>query len=82
MTPAIPYSASEVSLVIYIYIILNAISPDLDLAYYRLRYYGHIINLVAKAFLFSDNPVAFKLKIENTEKLNLKIRHKQELLTL
>jgi hypothetical protein len=44
--------------------------------------YGHIINLVAKAFLFGDDPDAFKLEIENAEKLKLEIRYKRELLAL
>jgi hypothetical protein len=47
-----------------------------------MRCYGHVINLAAKAFLFSDDPDAFELEIENTEKLKLEIRHERELLTL
>jgi hypothetical protein len=62
--------------------ILNAISPNSDLSHRRMRCYGHIINLAAKAFLFDDDPVAFELKIENAEKLKLEICHEQELLAL
>lgn len=62
--------------------ILNAISPDSNLSHRRMRCYGHIINLAAKAFLFSDDPVAFKLEIENAERLKLEIHHKQELFAL
>jgi hypothetical protein len=47
-----------------------------------MRCYGHVINLAAKAFLFSDDSVAFKLKIKNAEKLKLEIRYKQKLLIL
>jgi hypothetical protein len=62
--------------------ILNAISPDSDPSHCRMRCYGHVINLAAKAFLFGDDPVAFELEIENAEKLKLEIRHEQELLML
>jgi hypothetical protein len=41
-----------------------------------MRYYSHVINLVTKAFLFSDDSIAFKLKIKNAEKLKLEIRYK------
>jgi hypothetical protein len=41
-----------------------------------MRCYGYVINLAAKAFLFSDNSIAFKLKIKNVEKLKLEIYYK------
>jgi hypothetical protein len=47
-----------------------------------MRCYGHVINLAARAFLFSDDPDAFKLEIKNVEKLKLEIRYKHKLLTL
>jgi hypothetical protein len=56
-----------------IYTILNAILPDSDSSHRRMRCYGHVINLAAKAFLFGDNSIAFELEIENAEKLKLKI---------
>jgi hypothetical protein len=62
--------------------ILKAISPNADPAHRRLRCYGHIVNLAAKAFLFSDEPDAFELKIDNLEKLKLEVRHERELLAL
>jgi hypothetical protein len=45
-------------------------------------YYSYVINLAAKAFLFSNNPDAFKLKVKNAEKLKFEICYKHELLTL
>jgi hypothetical protein len=60
--------------------ILNVISPTTQVAHGRLRCYGYVINLAAKAFLFGDDPDAFELEIENLEKLKLEIRHKRELL--
>ena len=62
--------------------ILKEISPSLTANQQHLDCYGHIINLAAKAFLFSDDPDAFKLEIDNLEKLKLKIHHEHELLTL
>jgi hypothetical protein len=47
-----------------------------------MRYYGYIINLIIKAFLFNNDPDAFKLEIENIKKLKLKIRYKRELFIL
>jgi hypothetical protein len=47
-----------------------------------MRYYGYVINLAAKAFLFSNDSDAFKLEIKNAEKLKLEIRYKHKLLTL
>ena len=60
--------------------ILDVISPTTQAAHRRLRCYGHVINLAAKAFLFGDDPDAFELEIENLEKLKLEIRHERELL--
>jgi hypothetical protein len=48
----------------------------------QLYYYGHVINLSTKAFLFGNDSDAFELEIENLEKLKLKIRHERELLAL
>ena len=48
----------------------------------RLRYYGHVINFVVKAFLFDNDPDAFELEINTLKKLKLEIRHERELLTL
>jgi hypothetical protein len=62
--------------------ILNAISPNLNAVHRRMRCYGHVINLAARAFLFGDDPDAFELEIENAEKLKLEIRHERELLAL
>jgi hypothetical protein len=64
--------------------ILNEISPVMSISanHRRLRYYGHVINLSAKAFLFGDDSDAFKLEIENLKKLKLEIRYKRELLAL
>jgi hypothetical protein len=47
-----------------------------------MRCYSYIINLTVKAFLFSDNPDAFKLEIKNFKKLKLKIHYEHKLLTL
>ena len=60
--------------------ILDEIAPFSSAAHRRLRCYGHVINLAAKAFLFGHNPDAFELEIENLEKLKLEIRHERELL--
>ena len=46
----------------------------------RLRCFGHIINLSAKAFLFGEDPDAFELEIDNLEKLKLEVRYERELL--
>ncbi len=60
--------------------ILDEIAPFSSAAHRRLRCYGHVINLAAKAFLFGHNPDAFELEIENLEKLKLEIRYERELL--
>jgi hypothetical protein len=66
----------------YTQAIFKAILLNVDLAYYQLHCYSHIINLAAKAFLFSNKPDAFKLKIDNLKKLKLETRHELKLLTL
>jgi len=56
------------------------ISPSTPVIHQRLRCFGHIINLSAKTSLFSEDPDAFKLEIDNLEKLKLEVRYKRELL--
>jgi len=60
--------------------ILDVISPSTPAIYQRLRCFGHVINLSAKAFLFGEDPDAFELEIDNLEKLKLEVRYKRELL--
>jgi hypothetical protein len=60
--------------------ILSEIALDTSTAHRRVRCWGHIINLAARAFLFGDYPESFKLKIENLERSKLEIRHERELL--
>ena len=62
--------------------VLAQISPYSSATHRRVRCCGHIINLVARAFLFGQDPDAFELRIENLEKLKLEIRHEKELLDL
>jgi hypothetical protein len=40
--------------------ILAKLQPDLSPKKRRLRCFGHIVNLAAKAFLFGNNPKAFE----------------------
>jgi len=60
--------------------ILDVISPSTPAIYRRLRCFGHVINLSAKAFLFGKDPDAFELEIDNLEKLKLEVRYERELL--
>ena len=62
--------------------IFRAISPEIDPIHRRLRCYGHVINLAAKAFLFGDDPDAFEVEIDNLKKMKLEVKHEQELLRL
>ena len=62
--------------------ILKEISPSSTANQRRLRCYGHVINLAAKAFLFGDDLDAFELEINTLEKLKLEIRYERELLAL
>jgi hypothetical protein len=45
--------------------------PSRDYKKRQLRYWGHVFNLVAKAFLYKVNPAAFKAEIISTRELNL-----------
>jgi hypothetical protein len=42
--------------------ILAKLQPDLDSKKRRLRCFGHIVNLAAKAFLFGNDPEAFEIE--------------------
>jgi hypothetical protein len=46
----------------------------------RLRCFGHIINLAAKAFLFGDFDQVFDLDIDDAHSVKLEICHEKELL--
>ena len=63
---------------------LQVLRPDLNIEDCRSRYLGHILNLAAKAFLFSKETSAFKdavnLVNENNEAVELdKIKKAQDL---
>ena len=67
---------------IYIRVVLKDISSSTSIIHWRLRCYGHVINLSVKVFLFGNDPDAFEFKINNLEKFKLEIRYERELLTL
>ena len=50
--------------------IIDLICPNLDVKERRLRYIGHIINLIAKAFIFSNKSESFKANVAITESTN------------
>ncbi len=57
--------------------IIDFIRLDLDLGEQRLRCMGHIINLIAKAFIFGNKSETFEADIaiaENTNDLEAEIR--------
>ena len=57
--------------------IIDFIRLDLDLGERRLRCMGHIINLIAKAFIFGNKSETFEADIaiaENTNDLEAEIR--------
>ena len=62
--------------------ILKKISSSSTVNQRRLRCYRHVINLVVKVFLFSDDPDAFELEINTLKKFKFEIRHERKLLTL
>jgi hypothetical protein len=62
--------------------VLRIIAPSASATQRRLRCYGHIINLAAKAFLFGKDPDAFEVEVDNLKKLELEVRHEEELLIL
>jgi hypothetical protein len=45
--------------------------PSRDYKKRRLRCWGHVLNLVAKAFLYGVNPAAFEAEIISTRELDL-----------
>lgn len=48
--------------------ILRKLRPDLNAKNRRLRCFGHIVNLAAKAFLFGNDPEAFEAEANIQEK--------------
>lgn len=50
--------------------IIYLIQPDLDLGERRLRCMGHIINLIAKAFIFGNKSETFEADIAIAENIN------------
>ncbi len=50
--------------------IIDLIRPDLDLGERRLRCMGHIINLIAKAFIFDNKSETFEADIAIAKKTN------------
>jgi hypothetical protein len=49
--------------------ILAKLRPDLDPKKRRLRCFGHIVNLAAKAFLFGKDPEAFEVEADSYARL-------------
>jgi hypothetical protein len=45
--------------------ILKQLQPSTDLKKRRLRCFGHIVNLTAKAFLFGEEAEAFELEVDS-----------------
>ena len=61
----------------YIAEIIDLIWPDLDLRKRKLWCLGHIINLIAKAFIFGNKSETFKADIaiaENTNNFEIAIK--------
>ena len=53
--------------------ILRTLRPDIPVEDYkkrRIRCWGHVMNLAAKAFLFGKDPRAFEIEVEVTRQMN------------
>ena len=58
--------------------VFRALSPEIDPEHRRLRCWGHVINLAAKAFLSGTDLDAFELDNSDSEEEKIGLRHEKE----